>query len=182
MSAAELCSSLAEWASAALANDSDTSLHFRADLHRDSWGSAGAEHAAAELAAALTAAGRGARGLCFRRSSDADTPLLQSLCRALKGESPLTELDLSHVRVTCAGVLAEIAAALAPGRSRLRTLTLFEDNFVANDGGCAALLQRSCACCLSRAPAEPLNHQRPVRAAVGWRCSLPLARMSPSPR
>jgi hypothetical protein len=63
--------------------------------------------------------------------------LLGHLCRALTAESLLTELALPSNGVTGNGA-ASIAALLAPGRSCLRTLSLYCNNLT-DGGGCGWL-------------------------------------------
>lgn len=114
---------------------------------------AGAEgdRAAAQLAAALAAPGRGPLGFATVSAKVAATPLLRHLCRALTADSPLTELSLMDSGLDEAGAL-EVAAALAPGRSRVKMLGACQEDLSAGTGcvftagvGCAGGCQRRIA-------------------------------------
>lgn len=126
-------SALAEWLPAAVAASpvSDVTLwgFDTATVHA----AGAAERAAARLAEGLAAPHRGVRTLALFTDTTG-TPLLESLCRALTAESPLTNLDACRSVVTSAGA-AELAAALAPGRSRLKSLLLTGGDLSAG-GGC----------------------------------------------
>lgn len=91
--------------------------------------------AAAVLAAALAAPGRGPRALEFWYTPIGATPLLRCLCRALTMESPLTALSLTTCAIRGAEDAAGLAAVLAPGRSRLQSLKLDGEDITAG-GGC----------------------------------------------
>lgn len=134
-------SELADWAAAALAASSVEQLNLEGFPLAES---ARSDGSAEQFAAALAAPERGLRVLrsIFGSRLDA-TPLLGSLCRALTATSPLTELSLNNSGISGPGA-AEVAAALAPGRSRLRTLVLNFDNISEADGCVRLQFQPHC--------------------------------------
>lgn len=102
------------------------------------------ERAAARLGVAFAEPGRGLCKLTGFSGEDraAAAPLFVSVCRALSGDSPLLQLVWMRCPVGGAGA-AEIAAALAPGRSRLQTLALcskVDDDLSAGGGRARGLL------------------------------------------
>lgn len=132
---------------------------------------AAALRAASRLGAALADPRSGPDRLSLDSAHLSATPVLESLCRALTEGSPLRVLDLSFdlanswiddpdTPMTERGA-AELAAALSPGRSRLRALSFGARGMVGDDptGGCAARSSSARSvylspggCCFTSAP------------------------------
>lgn len=135
---AEGVPALSEWLPAALAAASISEVELKGPYldHASSERTTSERAKAQLLGAALAAPERGVRVLRCAETILGITMLPESICRALTADSPLEELHLTGC-VLCSGQVAEIASALAPGRSRLKTLVLTANNLMSvecNDG------------------------------------------------
>lgn len=145
-------SALGAWLPAVLASSTIEVLNCTClEEENDSVGDA--ERAVALLAAALASRECAVRSVAITRTWAGAASLPSSICRALTAESSLTALELTSFQVPLDAEAVEIAAALAPGRSRLQTLWLAAADL--ENGGCAA--RAPLACCGGTLAAWQLN-------------------------